>query len=119
MRAVFQILDDLPARFASEHQQIQQRIAAQTIRAMHRHAGALAHRIKALHHFLRPGFIGRYYLAVIIGGNAAHHVMRCGHDRDRLLDRIDVGEFDGDFADARQTLVDHFLAQMIQLEQDR
>ena len=41
-----EVLDDLLAGRFAEHQQVQQRIGAEAIGAMHRHAGALARRVK-------------------------------------------------------------------------
>ncbi len=39
------------------------------------------------------------------------------HDRNRIFDRIDAAEADGDLADARQAVVDHFRAKVVELEQ--
>ena len=53
-----------------------------------------------------------------IGGYAAHLIVDRRHHRDRLLDRIDVGELDRDLAYRRQPLHDHLGAEVIELEQD-
>ena len=57
-------------------------------------------------------------LAVIIGRNTAHHVVRGRHHRNRRLGRIDVGELDRDIAYARQTMAYDFITQVIKLEQN-
>ena len=49
--------------------------------------------------------------------NAAHLVVDRRHDRDRLLDRVDVGELERDLADRRQPLVDHLGPEMVELQQ--
>ena len=67
--------DALAGRFA-EHQQIEQRIAAQAVRAMHRYAGALAGRIQALHDLFAALPVRHDDLTVIVGRDAAHLVMR-------------------------------------------
>src|SRR3989344_9436231 len=116
--AVFlEVFEYVIAGGAAEHDDIEQRIAAEAVGTVHRHAGAFTHGIEARHRFLRPGVHRRYYLAETIGRNAAHGVMRRGIDRDGLFYRIDVREAHGGFAYARQAFLDDFLAEMVELEQ--
>ena len=61
--------------------------------------------------------LGNDHLPHVIGGHAAHLVVHRRHHRDRLADRVDVGELDRDLADSRQAQVDHLGSQMIQLQQ--
>ncbi len=116
MRIIFQVFDDLPACFTPEHDQVEQGVAAQPVGAMHRHAGAFAHRIQPVYHFIGTGLVGCDDLAVEIGRYAAHHVMRGGHHRDWRLGRVDMREFDRDLAYAGQALAYHVVAEMVQLE---
>ena len=113
-----QVLDNLLSGGLPEYQQVEQRVAPQAIGAVHRHAGALAHRVEPGHHGLGVAALRHHHLAVIIGRDAAHLVMAGRHHRDRVLDRVHVGELLGDLADAGQALADGFLAQVVELEQD-
>ena len=106
------------AGLLAEHQQVGERIGAQTVGAVHRGAAAFAGRVEAWNRLVRIATRGHDDLAVIVGGDATHLVVAGGHDRDRFLDRVDVGELAGDFANARQTLFDHVDAEMVELEQD-
>src|SRR5690606_11792940 len=58
------------------------------------------------------------HLTIDVRGNATHLIVNGGHDRDRILDGIDVGELDRDLADRGQTLHDGFGAQVVELEHD-
>src|SRR5690606_23253969 len=59
-----------------------------------------------------------HHLTINIGGQTTHLVVNGGNDGDRVLDRINVAELDGNFTDRGQTLHDGFGADVIQLEQD-
>src|SRR3569832_244498 len=83
-----EILNDAIARGAAEHHDVEQRIAAETVGAVHRHARALAHR-----------------------------VMRGREHRYCLFRRGDVQEGVHHVAYAWQTFVDHLFAKVVDLEQ--
>ncbi len=68
-------LDHLvPGRLA-EHQQIEQRVGAQAVGAVHRYAGAFAHRDTGRCTGLSPPSFGHDHLALVVGRNAAHLVV--------------------------------------------
>ena len=106
-------------RRAAKHDEIEQRVAAQPISAVHRYAGDLSHRVQTLHRpILVAVFVARERLPVHPGGDAAHHVVAGGHDRNGLPYGIDMRERARQIENARQTAVQHLLAQVIELEQD-
>src|SRR3569623_1227768 len=110
-----EILNDAIARGAAEHHDVEQRIAAETVGAVHRHARALAHRIQARHRLLDAARAG-HDLAVAIGRDAAHRVMRGREHRYCLFRRVDVQEGVHHVAYAGQTVVDHLFAEVVDLE---
>ncbi|KAG0922825.1 hypothetical protein G6F31_019753 [Rhizopus arrhizus] len=85
--------------------------------AVHRHRGAFADGVQAVDNLVLAVFT-REHLAVVVGRNAAHLIVDGRNDGDRFLDRVDVAELDGDFADRGQTLVDDVGAQVVQLQDD-
>ena len=91
----------------AEDDQIEQGVGAQAIGAVNRHAGAFADGVKAIHNRIRIAVFRFNHLAVIIGRNAAHHVMTGWDNGNRFFDRIDVSKLNGDFADARQAFIDN------------
>jgi len=105
----------IAGRFAEDHQ-IQQRVGSQPVSAMHRSASALARRIKAIDPLFRIARAGRDDFAFVIGRNPAHLVVAGRHNRNRLLDRINAGELDRDFANTGQAMVDDFRPEVIELE---
>src|SRR3569832_537664 len=111
-----EILNDAIARGAAEHHDVEQRIAAETVGAVHRHARALAHRIQARHRLLDAARAGHDH-TVAIGRDAAHRVMRGREHRYCLFRRGDVQEGVHHVAYAGQTFVDHLFAEVVDLEQ--
>lgn len=113
---VLHVLDDVVAGRATEHDEVEQRVRAEAVRAVHGHARAFAHRIEAVDRFL---VIARraHHLAVDVGRDAAHLVVDRRHDGNRFLDAVDVRELQRDFADRRQTLHDRLGADVRQVEQ--
>ena len=77
---------------AAEHHEIDQRVGAEPVGAMHRNAGRFAHRHQARHHEIVVAVLLGQRLAVEVGRNPAHVVMRGRHDRDRLARHIDIGK---------------------------
>ena len=101
----------------SKNHQVQQRIRAQPVRAVHRDARAFADREQSRHHRIRIPLPRRHDLPVRIGRNAAHLIVDRRHHRDRLAHRVDVGELDRDLANRGQPLHDRVHAQVVQLQQ--
>jgi hypothetical protein len=108
--------DEVPRR-APEHDEVEQRVRAQAVGAVHRHARALADREEPFDGRVGVAVPGRHHLAVDVRRDAAHHVVDRRHDGDRLLDRVHVRELDRDLADRRQALVDHLGAEMVELQE--
>ncbi len=117
LAAVLDHLDDVAAGGLAEHQQVEQRVRAQAVGAVHRHAGAFAHGVQAVHHLVVDVAVLDHDLAVDVGRDATHLVVDGGHDRDRLLRDVHVGEVDADLVHRGQALVDGLRAQVVELEQ--
>src|SRR5690606_22284653 len=96
--------------------QVEEGVAPQAVGAVHRYAGHFATGEQAFDDLVVAIGVEGQGLAVDVGGNAAHHVVTGGHHRDRLLDGVGVGEGDGQFADARQAAVEHFLAEVVEFQ---
>ena len=111
-------IDNMIACSTTEDQQIEQRIRAQSIGAVHRHAGAFADRVQPFDHGIVVTVMRRNHLTVNIGGDATHLVVNRRHDRNRVANRIDIGELDRDLADRGQFLDDLVCAEVIELEQN-
>ena len=86
---------------------------------MYRYAGYLAHREETVNKLvfalMATGQLDR--LTVNIGGNTAHHVVTGGNNRNRLFHRVGLGKGNSQFTDAWQAAVQHFLTQVIQLQE--
>ena len=85
-------VDDVVAGGAAEHQQVEQRVGAEAVGAVHAHARAFADRVEAVDHRVRVAVLRRHDLAVDVGRDAAHLVVDGRHHRDRLPGDVDVGE---------------------------
>ena len=103
-------------RFA-EHDQVQQGIGTQTVRAVNGGAGAFARRIQAFYRFFEIVAFGHDNFAVIIGRDTAHHIVGGRHHRNRVFNRIDTSELNGNLADARQFFHDFFGTDMVDFQQ--
>src|SRR3990170_4205687 len=114
---LLKIVEYVVAGGAPEDDDVEQRVAAQTIRAVHRYAGALTHRIQSWYRLLGAGVHRHHHLAEAVGRDAAHAVVRRRIYRDRLLDRVHMGETHGQLADAGQAFFYDLRAQVIHLEQ--
>ncbi|MNH87390.1 hypothetical protein D3C73_398720 [compost metagenome] len=101
---------------ATEHHQIQQRVAAQTVGAVHRYAGNFTHGEQPRDHYVFTFLIHGQRLAGHFGRNTAHHIVAGWNNRDRLFHRIDVSEGTGQLQNARQAGLQHFFAQVIQFQ---
>src|SRR5690606_4484215 len=101
----------------TEHHQVEQRVAAQTVGTVYGHARHFAHGEQAFDDLVVAAGVLGDGLAMNVGGDTTHHVVTGRDDRDRRDDRVDVRKGLRQFADARQAAVQYFLAQVIQLEQ--
>ena len=91
---------------AAEHDQVEQRVGAQAVGAVDRHAGRFADRHQAGDDLIGI-FRGRTDdFAAVVGRNAAHVVVDGRQDRDRLLGDVDIREDLGRLGDAGQAFVD-------------
>src|SRR5690606_21491710 len=109
--------NDVIAGGTAEHDKVEQRVRTQAVGTMNRRGSTFAHRVQTLNrHVLAIAPI--HHLTINIGGQTTHLVVNGGNDGDRVLDRINVAELDGNFTDRGQTLHDGFGADVIQLEQD-
>src|SRR5690606_6196222 len=114
--AVAQSLLDEQTRSATEYNEVEQRVAAETVGAVHRYAGDFAAGIQARNDDVVAVGIDGQRLAVNVGRNTAHHVMAGRYNRYRLDDRIGVREGFRQLADTGQARVQHFLAEVLKLE---
>ena len=77
---------------AAEHHEVDQRVRAEPVGAVHRDAAGLAERHQAGHDGVVVAVLLGQHLAVIVRGDAAHVVVHGRHDRDRLARHVDAGE---------------------------
>jgi hypothetical protein len=105
-------------RGAAEHDEIDQRIRAEPVGAVHGDAGRLAERHHAGHDVVGIAVLLDQRLAVIIRGDAAHIVVHGRHDRHRLAGQIDAGENARRFGDARQPFGEDFRIEMVEVQED-
>ena len=104
----------LPAA-AAEHHDVEQRVGAEPVGAVHRDAGALAGGVEAREHRV----VGvDDDLAVDVGGDAAHRVVRRGLDRDRVRLRLDAEVGAHELGDVGQLGVDQLGRQVGEVEVD-
>ena len=103
---------------AAEDDEVDQRVAAQPVGAVHRGAGGLADGRQARHHHVRIVADRADHLGAPVGRDAAHVVVAGRHDRDRLLGDVDAGEDPGGLRDAGQALVQELGVEMLEVEVD-
>ncbi len=103
---------------AAEDDEIDQRIRAQAIGAVHRNAGGFTDRHQARHDMIRIAVFLGQNLAVIVRRDAAHVVMHGRKHRDRLTAQIDAREDLGAFGDARQALGQNLRIEVIKVQED-
>src|SRR6201999_2574172 len=92
----------------AEDQRVEQRVRAEAVAAVHRHAGALAGGVQA-------GDLGQ---AVGVGPDAAHRVVVARLDVDRLARDVDAGEVAAHQDDLAQRLVDALARHDRDVERD-
>ena len=103
---------------AAEDDEIDQRVRAQAVGAVHRHARRLADRHKAGNDVIGVASLLRQHLAVIVRRDAAHVVVNRRKHGDRLAAQVDAGEDLGAFGDARQTLGQNLRIEMVEMQID-
>src|SRR5699024_3014537 len=98
----------------AEHVDVQQRVGAQAVAAVHRGAGGLPGGVQAGAH------VGRVaqHLAADVGGDAAHAVVRGGEHRDRVRVGLDAQVGARELGDVRQLRIDVRGLQMGEVEVD-
>ena len=70
------------------------------------------------HHGIGVAVLLGQCLAVIVGGNAAHVVVRGRQHRDRLAGDIDTREDPGQLGDPRQPFMQHRRVEVIEVQED-
>ena len=106
------------ARRPAEHDEIDERVRAEPVRAMDARAGRLAKRHQAGHGRVEIAGPGAQRLAHIVRWNAAHVVVDRGQDRDRLAAKVDARENLRALGDAGQALGQDFRVQMVEVKVD-
>ena len=97
----------------AEHVDVQQRVRAEPVRAVHGHARHLAGGEQAGHHVV----VVAEHLGVDVGRDAAHGVVRGRLDRDRVGVRLDAEVGAGELGDVGQLRVELLRRQVGQVEQ--
>ncbi len=103
---------------AAEDDEVEQRVRAQTVRAMDGDAGRLADRHQAGDDRVGVSRLRSHDFAVEVAGHAAHVVVDGGLHRNRLLGDIDPSEDARRLGDAGQPLVDHLGSEVLEMQVD-
>jgi hypothetical protein len=118
LRARLQRSGTMTCGLATEHHEIEQRVRAESVRAVHRDAGRFADCHQARHDAFRIAVLQRHHFALHVRRHAAHVVVDGRQHRDRLLRDVDAGEDLRGLGNARQPLVDLVRAEMLQVQED-
>ncbi|CNS35455.1 Uncharacterised protein [Neisseria gonorrhoeae] len=100
----------------AEHHQVQQGVRTQTVRTVYGSTGALTCGIQAFYRYFVLVALRNNNFTVIIGRNAAHHIVGSRHNRNRVFNRIDTGKLNGNLADARQFFHNFFCTDMVDFQ---
>mmetsp|Transcript_10585 Transcript_10585/g.20443 ORF Transcript_10585/g.20443 Transcript_10585/m.20443 type:complete len:470 (-) Transcript_10585:482-1891(-) len=111
-------LADAEGGGAAEDDDVEQRVGAQAVGAVHRRARGLARGEKAADDGVRVGGRRPDHLSVAVGGDAAHVVVDGGQHGDWLLGHVDAGEDGRRLRDAWQALGKHLWRQVVEVEVD-
>ncbi len=98
----------------AEYVDVEQRVGAQPVRAMHGHTRHLAGRVQTGH----DRVVVREHLRVHVGRDAAHRVVRRRLDRDRVVVRFDAEIGPGELGDVGQLRVELLRRQVGEVEVD-
>ena len=116
--AGFHRLGALQAGGAAEHDEVDERVGAEPVGAVHRHAGGFADGHKARHHVIGIAVLQGEHLAHVVRRHAAHVVVHGRQHGDRRAAQVDAGEDLGVLGDARQALGDDLRVEMIEVQVD-
>ena len=103
---------------AAEDDEVDQRVRAQAVGAVYRHARRLADRHQAGNDVIGVAVLLRQHLAVIVRRYAAHVVVNRRKDGDRLAAQVDAGEHLGAFGDSRQSFGQNLRIEMVEMQID-
>ena len=103
-------------RGAAEHDEIEQRVRTEPVRAVHGNAGRLADRHEPRHDRLGIAVLQCHDLAVKIRRDAAHVVMHRRQHRYRLPGDVHARENPRRLGDARQALLDDLRAEVLEMQ---
>src|SRR5690554_6390651 len=117
LKAAAQLLFDVPASRTTEYNQVQQGVTTQTVGTVHRHTSSLTTGKQARDRLVVAVFVLGQGLATYVGGNTGHPIVTGRDHRNRLFNRVNVREGTGQLTDTRQTQVQGFFTQVIQLQQ--
>ncbi len=98
-----------------EHDKVDQRVGAEAVSAVNRDAGRLTRRVEARHD-TRLRVV--YHLALDIGGDTAHRVVRGRLDRHAFGFRLDAEIHTSEVSNVGQLLVDHVRVEVRHVQQD-
>ena len=98
----------------AEHVDVQQRVGAQPVGAVHRHAGHLARGEQPRHHVV----VVTQHLRVDVGRHPAHRVVRGRLDRDGVGVRLDPQVRTGELGDVRELGVQLLGWQVREVQED-
>mmetsp|Transcript_27816 Transcript_27816/g.68381 ORF Transcript_27816/g.68381 Transcript_27816/m.68381 type:complete len:665 (+) Transcript_27816:128-2122(+) len=102
-----------------EHHDVQQRVGAQAVGAVHGGAGALPGGQQPRHHGVGVAVrADGHHLALVVGGDAAHVVVHGGDHGDGLLGHVHAGEDGGGLGDAGQALGQELRGQVVEVQVD-
>src|SRR6266699_2825586 len=99
----------------SKDDQVNQRIGAQAVGAMHRDAGYFASSVEA---WQRRPLRVNHHAGIKIGGNAAHGIMRGRLDGHRLGDRLDAKIVTSEVGDIGQFFINDLFTQVSKVQVD-
>src|SRR6478735_4151786 len=85
---------------------------------MHRYARGFADGHEARHHAVGVTVLQRHHFAVHVARDSAHVVVHGGQHGDRILVHVDAGEDARGLGDAGQACVNHFGAEMFEVQVD-
>ena len=98
----------------AEDVDVQQRVGAQSVGSVHRHAGALPGGVQPRHR----SCVVAQHLSGDGGGDATHHVVAGGVDRHQFFHRVDTEVGAGELGDVRQFRLQHVLAEVADVDVD-
>lgn len=90
------ILSDAQCAGTAENNQVQQRVGAEAVSAVHRRASSFTGRVQSGNNDVLSVRVGDN-LSSVVGRNATHVVMHSGQNGNRFASNIDAGEDHGRF----------------------